>query len=76
MKAKQRATGQEVWSPWRAQRVGAKLLGPGQFEQPHTALAEVRHPLSIGPFTGSCSAGDLAEEAGSFRLPGACSFGH
>ena len=42
-KAKQRATGQEVWLPWRAQHVGAKLLGPGQFEQPHTALAEVWH---------------------------------
>ena len=29
-KAKQMATGQEVWLPWRAQRVGAKLSGPGQ----------------------------------------------
>jgi hypothetical protein len=42
-KAKQMATGQKVWLPWRAQRAGAKQLGPGQFEQPHTALAEVWH---------------------------------
>jgi hypothetical protein len=27
-KAKQRATGQEVWLPWRAQHIGAKLLRP------------------------------------------------
>ena len=27
-KAKQRATGQEVWLPWQAQHIGIKLLGP------------------------------------------------
>ena len=53
-KAKQRATREEVWLPLRAQEVGAKLLGTGQFEQPHTALTEVWHgPPSIGAAAGS-----------------------
>ena len=52
-------------------------LGPDNSSS-HTQLLQKCgvEPLSIGPFTGSCSAGDLAEEACSFQLPSASSFGH